>query len=283
MAVDSDTTQLISAVALLGSAVVAVPIFKRVGLGSVLGYLVAGIAIGPFGLQLFRDPQAILSVAEFGVVLLLFVIGLELQPSRLWSLRRDIFGLGVAQVLVSGAALFVGGLLFGLSPPVAFVAAAGLALSSTAIVMQILEEQGDTTAPYGQKTFAVLLLQDLAIVPLLTTVALLAPVGDVDATSRLTSIAIAVGAVVGVVAVVRYLLNPMFRLLAAARAREIMTAAALLVVLGTALAMQASGLSMAMGAFIAGVLLSESTFRHQLEADVEPFRGLLLGLFFVAV
>src|SRR6478735_9833080 len=218
-------------VALLGAAVVAVPLFKRLGLGSVVGYLAAGIAIGPFGLQLFRDPQAILSVAEFGVVFLLFVIGLELKPSRLWSLRRDIFGLGVAQVLATGAALFAAGLLAGLSPVVAFVAAGGLALSSTAIVMQILDEQGDTTAPHGQKTFAILLLQDLAIVPLLTAIAFLAPAPEADGMSRMTAVAIAVAAVVGVVGVVRYALNPMFRLLAAVEAREIMTAAALLVVL----------------------------------------------------
>jgi glutathione-regulated potassium-efflux system protein KefB len=283
MAVDSNSTQLMSAVALLGSAVVAVPIFKRVGLGSVLGYIVAGIAIGPFGLSLFKDPQAILSVAEFGVVFLLFVIGLELRPSRLWSLRRDIFGLGVAQVVISGAALMAVAMVAGLGGPVAFVAAMGLALSSTAIVMQILDEQGETTAPHGQKTFAILLLQDLAIVPALAAIAFLAPGEGDGGGSRLTEIAIAVAAIAGVVAVVRYLLNPMFRLLAASRAREIMTAAALLVVLGAALAVHAGGLSMALGAFIAGVLLSESSFRHQLEAEVEPFRGLLLGLFFLAV
>ena len=283
MALDAQGSELTAAVALLGSAVVAVPIFKRLGLGSVIGYLAAGIAIGPFGLRLFQDPQAILSVAEFGVVLLLFVIGLELKPSRLWSLRRDIFGLGAAQVLVGLLALMAGAIVLGVSPAVAFVAAGGLTLSSTAIVMQIHDEQGDTTAPHGQKTFAILLLQDLAIVPLLTAVALLAPTPADGGSSRLASIAIAVVAIVGVVAVVRYLLNPMFRLLASSHAREIMTAAALLVVLGAALAMQAGGLSMAMGAFIAGVLLSESSFRHQLEAEVEPFRGLLLGLFFLAV
>jgi glutathione-regulated potassium-efflux system protein KefB len=283
MAIDAQGSELASAVALLGAAVVAVPIFKRVGLGSIVGYLVAGVAIGPAGLRLFREPEAILGVAEFGVVLLLFVIGLELKPSRLWTLRRAIFGLGAAQVLLCGALLMGAGILAGLTPTVAFVAAAGLALSSTAIVMQILEEQGETTEPYGQKTFAILLFQDLAIVPLLAVLAILAPFHVPDDQSRLTEVGIAIIAVAGVVAVGRYLLNPMFQLLAASKAREIMTAAALLVVLGAALAMQAGGLSMAMGAFIAGVLLSESSFRHQLEADIEPFRGLLLGLFFLAV
>ncbi len=283
MAVDTSGSELVSAVALLGAAVVSVPIFKRIGLGSIVGYLIAGIAIGPFGLKLFREPDQILGVAEFGVVLLLFIIGLELKPSRLWALRADIFGLGAAQVVVCGTLLTGAGWLAGLSPAVAFVAAAGLALSSTAIVLQILEERGEATETYGQKTFAILLLQDLAIVPLLAALAVIAPYHVDGGPSRLAQIAIGVGAIAGLVAVGRYLLNPLFRVLAAAQAREIMAAAALLVVLGAALAMQASGLSMAMGAFIAGVLLSESSFRHQLEADIEPFRGLLLGLFFLAV
>jgi glutathione-regulated potassium-efflux system protein KefB len=283
MPMDTSGSELVSAVALLGAAVVSVPIFKRIGLGSVVGYLAAGIAIGPFGFGLFREPDQVLAIAEFGVVLLLFVIGLELKPSRLWSLRADIFGLGAAQVIVCGALLMSAGMLVGLTPAVAFVAAAGLALSSTAIVMQILEERGETTETYGQKTFSILLLQDLAIVPLLAVLAVIAPFHIDHGTSRLAQIGIGAGAIVGVVAVGRYLLNPMFKLLASAQAREIMTAAALLVVLGAALAMQAGGLSMAMGAFIAGVLLSESSFRHQLEADIEPFRGLLLGLFFLAV
>jgi glutathione-regulated potassium-efflux system protein KefB len=279
---EANGSEMLRAVALLGSAVVAVPIFKKLGLGAVIGYLAAGLAIGPAGLAIFRDPENILSVAEFGVVLLLFVIGLELKPSRLWRMRKYIFGLGAAQVLLCGAVLTGAGVLVGLSPAVAFVAASGLTLSSTAIVMQILEERGETTAPHGQKTFAILLFQDLAIVPLLAIIAVLAPVHE-DHGSNLPTIAVAILAVIGVVAVGRYLLNPVFRIIANAGAREIMTAAALLVVLGAALAVQYGGLSMAMGAFIAGVVLSESTFRHQLEADIEPFRGLLLGLFFLGV
>ena len=275
---------LVPVVALLAAGTIAVPLFRRLGLGSVLGYLAAGLLLGPSGVGLISDPASVLHAAELGVVLFLFIIGLEMEPSRLWSLRKQIFGLGVLQVAISGALLTGIGVLLGFAPVVAFVFGMGFVLTSTAIVMQILEERGETTEVYGQKTFSVLLLQDLAIVPLLAAIALLAPTGHDDgSSSRLMQIGIAVGAIVGVVAVGRYLLNPLFQLLAAARAREIMTAAALLVVLGAALAMQAGGLSMAMGAFIAGVLLSESTFRHQLEAEIEPFRGLLLGLFFLAV
>lgn len=281
---ESHGFDLIPAVALLGAGVVAVPLFRRAGLGSVLGYLAAGIVIGPFGIGLFQDPQSILSIAELGVVMLLFIIGLELKPSRLWSLRHQIFGLGLAQVVVCGGLLAGAGIAAGLDQRIAIVAAMGLALSSTAVVMQILEERGETTEPHGQKTFSILLLQDLAIVPFLAAVAFLAPVAaEADANSRWVEIAMALVAIAAVVAVGRWLLNPMFRFFAATGAREVMTAAALLVVLGAALTMQIGGLSMAMGAFLAGVLLSESTFRHQLEADIEPFRGLLLGLFFLGV
>ncbi|BBK30345.1 Kef-type potassium/proton antiporter (CPA2 family) [Stella humosa] len=284
MAVEGQGSDLVQVVALLGAAVVAVPLFKRMGLGSVLGYLAAGLAIGPFGLRLFSDAQAILHFAELGVVMFLFVIGLEMQPSRLWGLRREIFGLGAAQVALCGGLLTGIGILWGAPPAMAFVAAMGFVLSSTAIAMQLLDERGETSTPAGQKIVSILLLEDLAIVPLLAIVAFLAPAAsDTGWNQRVIDMALAVGAIVGLVVAGRWLLNPLFRLLAAARAREIMTAAALLVVLGAALLMQLGGLSMAMGAFLAGVLLSESTFRHQLEADIEPFRGILLGLFFLAV
>ena len=275
-------SDLIQVVALLGAGVVAVPIFKRLGLGSVLGYLTAGVAIGPFGVGLFHEPQAILHVAELGVVMFLFIIGLEMQPSRLWGLRRDIFGLGVAQVFGCGALLTAVGVAGGFPLPVAFIAAMGFVLSSTAVIMQMMDERGETSTPAGQRNVAILLLEDLAIVPLLAIVALLAP-APAEGGNPWIDAGIAIGAVVAVVGVGIFLLNPMFRLLAAAKAREVMTAAALLVVLGTALVMDLSGLSMAMGAFLAGVLLPESTFRHQLEADIEPFRGILLGLFFLSV
>ncbi len=275
---------LVQVVGLLAAGVVAVPIFRRLGLGSVLGYLAAGLAIGPFGLRLVNDPTAILAAAQFGVVMFLFIIGLEMEPSRLWSLRKQIFGLGVAQVVAVGAVLTGLGILLGFSPVVAFVAGMGFALTSTAIVMQLLEERGELASAGGQKIVSILLLEDLSIVPLLAILALLAPYGEQGTLQqRLIGIGAALGAVLLIVAVGRWILNPLFRILADAKAREVMTAAALLVILGAALVMQLGGLSMAMGAFLAGVLLSTSSFRHQLEADVEPFRGLLLGLFFLAV
>lgn len=286
---EGGSNELVSVVALLGAAVVAVPLFRRLGLGSVLGYLAAGLAIGPFGLGWFSDPQAILHVAELGVVMFLFVIGLEMRPSHLWGLRRQIFGLGTLQIAVCALALTGVGMAFGYSPTASFIGGMGFVLTSTAIVMQLLSERGDIALPHGQKIVSVLLFEDLLIVPLLVLVALLAPTGlapagaDVATPSRWVSIAIGAGVIAALVAAGIWLLNPLFRLLAAVRAREVMTAAALLVVLGSALLMQLGGLSMAMGAFLAGVLLSESTFRHQLEADVEPFRGLLLGLFFLGV
>jgi glutathione-regulated potassium-efflux system protein KefB len=287
MAVEGSASDLLKAVTLLGAAVVAIPMFKRLGLGSVLGYLAAGLAIGPFGLALISDPATILHTAELGVVMYLFVIGLEMQPSHLWSLRRAIFGLGSLQVIVCGLLLTGVGLAFGFSLPVSFVSAMGFVLTSTAVVMQLLGERGDIAQPRGQKIVAILLFEDLLIVPLLAVIVFMAPpdlAGPVEATSsRWTTVGLALGSVVALIAAGVWLLNPLFRILANAKAREVMTAAALLVVLGAALLMQLGGLSMAMGAFLAGVLLSESTFRHQLEADIEPFRGLLLGLFFLSV
>ncbi len=287
MAVEGSAGDLLKVVTLLGAAVVAVPLFKRIGLGSVLGYLAAGLAIGPFGMGLIIDPATILHTAELGVVMYLFVIGLEMQPSHLWSLRKAIFGLGSMQVVVCGLLLTGVGLAFGFPLGVSFVSAMGFVLTSTAVVMQLLGERGDMAQPRGQKIVAILLFEDLLIVPLLAVVAFMAP-ADVGATvaassSRWGTIGLALGSLVALVAAGVWLLNPLFRILANAKAREVMTAAALLVVLGAALLMQVGGLSMAMGAFLAGVLLSESTFRHQLEADIEPFRGLLLGLFFLSV
>lgn len=284
MAAEGYIPELTQAVSLLGAALVAVPLFRKLGLGSVLGYIVAGVVIGPFGLRLFNDPDAILHVAELGVVMFLFVIGLEMQPSKLWKLRGEIFGLGAAQVAACGALLTGAGVLLGLPPLVAFVGGMGFTLSSTAIVFQMLGERGETATPHGQRVVSILLLEDLAIVPLLALVAFLAPGSpQTTAAERIQEIVLALGAIVALVVIGRWLLNPLFRVLAAAKAREVMTAAALLIVLGAALLMELGGLSMAMGAFLAGVLLSESTFRHQLEADVEPFRGILLGLFFLAV
>lgn len=284
MSADAASSELVKVVALLGAAVVMVPLFRRIGLGSVLGYLAAGLLIGPFGFGWFSDPQSILHVAELGVVMFLFVIGLEMRPSHLWSLRREIFGLGTLQIVTCAVLLTCAGRVLGWSWPVAFVAAAGFVMTSTAIVMQLLGERGDIALPRGQKIVSILLFEDLLIVPLLALVAFLSPMPpEAGQASRWTAIGIGTASLAALVVAGVYLLNPLFRVLAAARAREVMTAAALLVVLGAALLMQLGGLSMAMGAFLAGVLLSESIFRHQIEADIEPFRGILLGLFFLSV
>ncbi len=284
MAVESAMgDQLVRVVALLGAVVVMVPLFRRLGLGSVLGYLAAGLLIGPFGLGWFTDPQAILHVAELGVVMFLFVIGLEMRPSHLWSLRGEIFGLGSLQIGLCIVVLTGVALLFGLPGKAAFIGAAGFVLTSTAIVMQLLSERGDIALPHGQRMVSILLFEDLLIAPLLALVAFMSPVPETASDGRWLGVLTAVAALAGLIAAGIWLLNPLFRLLAAVKAREVMTAAALLVVLGSALLMDVGGLSMAMGAFLAGVLLSESTFRHQLEADIEPFRGILLGLFFLAV
>mgnify|MGYP000689126671 FL=1 len=273
--------------ALLGAAVVAVPVFKRLGLGSVLGYLAAGLVIGPYGLKLFDDPQAIIHVAELGVVMFLFIVGLEMQPSHLWALRRQIFGLGSMQVVLAAVAMTLVGMLYGFDWRVSFIGAAGFVLTSTAIVMQVLGERQEISTPPGQQIVSILLFEDLLIVPLLAIVNFLAPAQAgaqaAGAPSLWVGIGIAALALGALVAAGLWLLNPLFRLLARHGGREIMTAAALLVVLGAALLMEMGGLSTAMGAFVAGVLLSESSFRHQLEADIEPFRGLLLGLFFLGV
>jgi glutathione-regulated potassium-efflux system protein KefB len=276
--------EFVKIVVLLGAAVVVVPIFRRIGLGSVLGYLAAGLAIGPFGFGWFADPMAILHVAELGVVMFLFVIGLEMKPSHLWSLRREIFGLGTIQIAICTGVLFGIVVAFGFEPRVAAVGSMGFVLTSTAIVMQILAERGDIALPRGQRIVSILLFEDLLIVPLLVVVTFMAP-GAVQTggSPAWQSVLLAVGTFAALIVAGIWLLNPLFRLLAAARAREVMTAAALLVVLGAAVLMEFGGLSMALGAFVAGVLLSNSSFRHQLEADIEPFRGLLLGLFFLGV
>lgn len=283
MADAHDPQNLIPVVTLLTAAVVAVPLFRKLGLGAVLGYLTAGLVIGPFGLKVFTDPAAILHVAELGVVMFLFVIGLEMKPGHLWELRREIFGLGFVQIAVCATVLTGIGIAFGFSPTVSFVSGMGFVLTSTAIVMQLLGERGDIGLPHGQKMVSILLFEDLLIVPLLAIVSALSPLASGNEGFNWTSTGLAIAAVASVIAGGLWLLNPLFRILASARAREVMTAAALLVVLGTSLLMQASGLSMAMGAFLAGVLLAESSFRHQIEADIEPFRGILLGLFFIGV
>ena len=270
------------ALVLLGGAVIAAPLFKKIGLGTVLGYLAAGVVMGPL-LRLIADGHAILEFAQLGVVFLLFIIGLELKPSRLWQMRRDIFGLGTAQVVLTGFVLMgLGTALAGLRLNAAAVIGFGLALSSTAFAMQILEADGDMNTAHGRRAFSILLLQDLAIVPLLALIPLLAPFAR-ETGSPLMHFGLAVAAIVVLVLAGRYLLNPLFQVIARTGAREAMIAAALFVVLAAATLMQLAGLSMAMGSFLAGVLLAESSYRHELEADIEPFRGILLGLFFMGV
>ncbi len=282
--VEAHGPDLLEPIVLLATAVVAVPLAKRLGLGSVIGYIAAGIAIGPSLLGLIHAPKRVASFAELGVVLLLFLIGLELNLGRLWAMRRDILGLGTLQVLVSGALLMIYPLLVADAPwKTSLVAGLGLALSSTAIVMQILEERREVESGHGRTAFAVLLMQDLAIVPLLALVAFLSPLPGDEGGPLWADILLALAAVAVVILAGRFLLNPLFGLLARAGAREIMTAAALLVVLGAGWLVALAGLSMAAGAFLAGLLLAESSYRHQLEADIEPFRGLLLGLFFLSV
>ncbi len=273
---------LAQAIVLLLAAVIAVLLFKRFGLGSVLGYLVAGMAIGPSGLALVTGGELLLHFSEIGVILLLFLIGLELNPSRLWVMRRAVFGLGGLQVAVTAALL--GGLaaMFGLAPNAAIVAGFGLALSSTAFVLPILAEKRELQTRHGQSAFAILLFQDLAVIPMLALMPVLAG-REVAGGSRWLDAGKAGLAIVAVVLAGRFLVRPLLRAVASVDSHEIFTATALLVVLGTAALMQRVGLSMSLGAFLAGVLLSESEYRHELQADIEPFKGLLLGLFFVTV
>ena len=273
---------LVNVALYLGATVIAVPLFKRLGLGSILGYLAAGAAIGPYGFAMFTNVEEVRHIAEFGVVLLLFVIGLELQPSRLWRLRSEIFGLGLTQVMLSG--LFFAGIayLFGMSIGASSVIGLALALSSTAFGVQILRDEGALKTPYGDRAFSILLFQDIAVVPLLALTAFVGGEGEGDGMGS-SGVMTAIAALCALYLVGKYGLRYAFRLLALVHAHEVFAAAALLVVAIAALMMEWAGLSMALGAFIAGVLLAETEFRHQIESDIEPFRVLLLGLFFVAV
>lgn len=270
--------------AFCAGAVVAVPVFRRFGLSAVLGYLAAGVIIGPSALKIVTDAASIRSVAEIGVVLLLFIIGLELQPSRLLSMRSDIFGAGSGQIILCGGVIGLAAHQLGLSWQGSLILGFALAVSGTAIALQLLEERGDMGEAYGRRTFSILLMQDIVTAPFLAIIPLLATAGAGGGIGNaLSAVGIALAAILAVVLAGRYLLNPLFGILAKYSAREVMTAAALLVVLGTSLLIQEAGLSMALGAFLAGVLLAESNFRHELAADIEPFRGVLLGLFFMAV
>lgn len=276
---------LLDSAIFLAAAVIFVPLFRRFGLGSVLGYLAAGIVIGPWGFAFIGDVESIFHFSEFGVVLLLFIIGLELQPSRLWTLRRSVFGLGGAQVVITTAALAVlAATALGLNLAAAAVAGFGLAMSSTAMALQMLAERKELSSRHGRVSFAILLFQDMSVIPFMALIPLLAAqsaqAGGVDiGLAVLKTGMIVAGVVVGG----RYAMRPLLRILAKTQIPEIFTAAALLVVIGTAMAMEWAGLSMSLGAFLAGVLLADSEYRHELQADIEPFKGLLLGLFFIAV
>ena len=267
----------------LAAAVLAVPLAKALGLGSIIGYLAAGIVIGPWGLKLVSDPQDMLHFAEFGVVLMLFLVGLELEPRRLWALRRPIFGWGSVQLAGSAALMTAVGVACGVDWRIALVAALGLAMSSTAIGLGVLAERNLMATSSGQGVLSVMLLQDVAAIPILAFVPLLAGGGAAHEGGGWWGAAKAAAVIAIIVLGGRLLLRPALRWIARSRTPEIFTAASLLLVVATAALMQSVGLSMALGAFLAGVLLAESEYRRELETDIEPFKGLLLGLFFIAV
>lgn len=279
-----DSHSMIQALIYLGSAALIVPIAVRLGLGSVLGYLIAGCIIGPWGLRLVTDAETILHFAEIGVVLMLFVIGLELDPRRLWTLRASVFGGGFLQMAACGLLLGLFCMLMGLRWQVAVLIGLTLALSSTAIAMQAMNERNLTISPMGRSAFAVLLFQDIAAIPLVAMIPLLASSG---ATTTFAAFSISALKVIGALALVvllgRYVTRPVLRFVARSGLREVFSAVALFLVFGFGLLLEEAGLSMAMGAFLAGVLLASSEYRHALESDIEPFKGLLLGLFFIGV
>ncbi|HVN34270.1 MAG TPA: glutathione-regulated potassium-efflux system protein KefC [Casimicrobiaceae bacterium] len=274
---------MINALVYLTAAVLCVPFARWMGLGSVLGYLMAGALIGPWGLGFVEDVETILHFSEFGVVLMLFVIGLELEGRRLREMRRAVFGGGMLQLALSGSALAAGGLALGLPWKSALIAGLAIALSSTAIAMQTMGERNLTATPMGRNAFAVLLFQDIAAIPLLAAIPLIAAGrAGVDSDSW-RDVLVAVAAIGGVLVIGRYLLRPLLRIVASANIREVFTAFALLLVIAIAQLMSLAGVSTALGAFLAGVLLASSEYKHALEADIEPFKGLLLGLFFISV
>src|SRR5690349_14556834 len=270
---------------MLGAALVFVTLFRRLKLGATLGYIVAGALIGPSLLGLIRDPEQLTSVTELGIALLLFIVGLELQPSRLWRLRKDIFGLGLAQVVLCGLALSL--LLYlalGLSPEASLAIGLPLGLSSTAQVLPMLRSENELNTPQGERAFSILLFQDLSIVPLITIIASMSRVPPDPSTPTGWKMALyTVLAIIGLVAFGRFVLNPLLRLIGRLGERELFVVIGLFTVMGSAAMMHQFGLSTALGAFVAVVLLAESPYRHELDSDLEPFRSILLGLFFLSV
>ena len=280
-----DTT-LIQIAVFLAAAVFAAPLARKLGIGSVLGYLAAGVLIGPYGLGFIYSVYqvgSILHFAEFGVVLLLFVIGLEIRPKRLWTMRNSVFGVGALQFVLTSAALALIGVGIGLALPTALLLGLTLSMSSTAFALQVLEETGELTARHGRTAFSVLLFQDLAAIPLIALVPIFAVGASAGQSMSLIGALKALGLIVVVVVGGRFTLRHVFPLVARAKVREAMTASALLTVVAAAILMELGGLSAGLGAFIAGALLADSDYRHELEADIAPFEGLLLGLFFTAI
>lgn len=274
---------LIQTAILLAAAVVCVPLSKRIGLGTVPGYVAAGVLVGPTLLNAVDDVQNTFQFGEFGVVMLLFLMGLQLQPARLWAMRGLVFGLGGLQVATTTAVVVAIALAFGLTTEAAIIVGVGLAGSCTAAAMQLLSEARETATTHGQAALGILLFQDLAAIPVLAAIPMLAARGEVASSALWLQGGIAVATLAGLIVVSRVVLRPLFRIVANAHSHELSTALTLLVVLGTAIAMQAAGLSAALGAFLAGVLLADSEYRHEIEANLEPFKGLLMGLFFMAV
>jgi len=276
------TTYLDQTLVFIGSAIVMVPIFHRLGFGSVLGYLIAGIVVGPFGLGLIHEAESVMHFAELGVVLLLFIIGLEIQPPKLWAMRKSLLGLGGLQILACGIVFFSISYALGFSLVTSFVFALALSLSSTAFAIQTLTERNQFNTEFGRSSFSVLLMQDLVAIPSLAIIPLLGNSKSAEMPSLLSIVSLLL--IVGALVVSsRILIRPLFRIIAATRTREIFTAATLFIVLGVATMMEKIGLSAALGTFVAGVLLADSEYRHELEADLEPFKSLLMGLFFIAV
>jgi monovalent cation:proton antiporter-2 (CPA2) family protein len=281
------TITLVQCAVFLGAAVLAVSIFRLLRLSSILGYVAAGMVIGPWGFRLVSDVPSVMNFAEFGIVLLLFIIGLELQPTRLWVMRRTVFGMGAAQVALCSLLLGVVGWGVGLEPAPALLVGFGLSLSSTPLVLQLLAERSQLKSPHGRAAFGILLFQDLAVLPVLAALPLIVPAGASIESAPHGNGLLTLAKLLAVMALIvvggRLLLRPALRIVAKIKVTEVFTAAALLTVIATAILARAAGLSMSLGAFLAGVLLADSEFRHELEADLEPFKGLLLGLFFVAV
>ncbi|EJO78805.1 monovalent cation:proton antiporter-2 (CPA2) family protein [Leptospira interrogans] len=279
-----DHNLLINLIVFLSAAVISVPLFKRIGLGSVVGYLVGGTIIGPWGIGLITDVDSILHLSEFGVVLLLFLIGLELKPQRLWILRRPVFGLGGLQVILTSLTFFILLSLLGLEKRQAIVISISISLSSTAFALQVLGEKNELNTTHGRSAFAILLFQDLAIIPIMATLSFLTESSSNPGShGSIKEILFPIGTIIAVILAGRFLARPLFKLVASSGNHEIFTALSLLIVIGVSILMNQVGLSMALGSFLGGVILADSEYRHELESNLEPFKGLFLGLFFLAV